>query len=347
MLVKFSHILRSVAEKSRVTLVTGNQSADMDSVVSAIAYSTLSSKSLVLPLINIPRQDFDLRRDIVHVMKHSDINVKDLIFLDDIESCWDQLAKTKVDLVLVDHNKPQGDVVNNLMNELGATVVGIIDHHEDEKLFTNASPRIIKKSGSCVSLVLNHFKEQVARIDPKLAKLFLSPLVIDTSGLKHRVEQVDKDALELLLPKLQADQAFLQAWTNELNTAKQNVEGLSLRDLLRKDYKEYRTVGISSMVVSLDYLSRFDLLPSLESWIKERKLDIAIIMTSYNDKKFHREIMFHGDDAKIRSLLNQIQEPLGLEPLAKFPFSFEQREPVNSRKQVAPLVNNWLDAQGL
>ncbi|KAG7844759.1 hypothetical protein KL941_003499 [Ogataea angusta] len=241
MLMQFGSLLRNIAEKSRITLVTGNQSADMDSVVSAIAYSTLSSKSLVLPLINIPRQDFDLRRDIVHVMKQSDINVKDLIFLDDIETCWDKLAKAKVDLILVDHNKPQGDVVKNLMEKLGAKVVGIIDHHEDEKLFTDASPRIIQKSGSCISLVLNHFKEQVGQIDPKLVRLFLSPLVIDTSGLKHRVEQVDKDALELLLPKLQADQAFLQAWTDELHTAKQNVEGLSLRDLLRKDYKEYRT----------------------------------------------------------------------------------------------------------
>ncbi|KAG7926073.1 hypothetical protein KL925_003835 [Ogataea polymorpha] len=347
MLMQFSSLLRNIAEKSRVILVTGNQSADMDSVVSAIAYSTLSSKSLVLPLINIPRQDFDLRRDIVYAMKHSDINVRDLIFLDDIENCWDQLAKVKVDLVLVDHNKPQGDVVKNLMEELGARVVGIIDHHEDEKFFTDASPRIIQKSGSCVSLVLNHYKEQVARIDPKLAKLFLSPLAIDTSGLKHRVEQVDKDAFELLLPKLQAGDAFLQAWADELNAAKQNVEGLSLRDLLRKDYKEYRTVGISSMVVSLDYLSRFDVLAGLDSWIKERNLDIAIIMTSYNDKKFHREMIFRGDPAKIRSLLGQIQEPLGLEPMEKYPFSFEQREPINSRKQVAPLVDKWLDSQGL
>ena len=48
----------------------------------------------------------------------------------------------------MDHNVPRSLWIN-------ATVTGIIDHHDDRGLFPDAKPRVIKRSASCSTLVVD------------------------------------------------------------------------------------------------------------------------------------------------------------------------------------------------
>lgn len=158
-----------------ITLVFGNESADLDSCVSSISYGYLqtakaSPKQLIVPVLNIPRADVKLRAELLLLLKNNDLSEADLICRDDLATgSWNASSHdlttnalpglvqnaAEISFVLVDHNNfevegfPSNDV----------HVTGLIDHHVDEGLYLNANPRIIETSGSCTSLVVTYFKD--------------------------------------------------------------------------------------------------------------------------------------------------------------------------------------------
>lgn len=80
--------------------------------------------------------------------------------------------------ILVDHNhfKIPGFDGNTI------SVAGIIDHHVDEGLYQDASPRIIQTCGSCTSLVVKHFsglwKQGLIESEAQLSKMVLSAVSV-------------------------------------------------------------------------------------------------------------------------------------------------------------------------
>ena len=73
-----------------VRVVMGNEASDLDSMASSIAYGYLLSQSLpggeiVLPVMNIPRDDFKLRTEAVYLFKEVGIDISRLVFLDEIK----------------------------------------------------------------------------------------------------------------------------------------------------------------------------------------------------------------------------------------------------------------------
>ncbi|GME79280.1 unnamed protein product [Ambrosiozyma monospora] len=92
----------NLSSLSKITLVSGNQSCDLDSVVSAISYSflhhlalqsntnttinsALDKKHVILPLLNIPQEDLHLRRDIEYALAQAEIDSSSLLFLTDLQ----------------------------------------------------------------------------------------------------------------------------------------------------------------------------------------------------------------------------------------------------------------------
>lgn len=61
-----------------VTVVMGNEAADLDSLVSAIAYARLleetrsPSSTVVVPFLNIPRRDLPLRTEAAYLFRYVD-----------------------------------------------------------------------------------------------------------------------------------------------------------------------------------------------------------------------------------------------------------------------------------
>ena len=356
---------------STVRIVCGNESADLDSVASAISYAYFkyvensSDPQPFIPIINISREDLNLRRDIVHVLKDIDINENLLFFLDDMKK-WKQENKI-IEAVLVDHN----EVVNEAKKYINK-VIGIVDHHKDMGLYTDVSPRIIQACGSCTSLVYNHFIHDVLPEDyiptRGVTQLCLAAGLSDTTNFNHRVESPDSVCKELYGKFL--DDIDMEKYTKVIKNAKNDITGFTVTDLLKKDYKQFDftnkkksinngklVMGISSIVKSMDWLyeeygGKNLFLEECMEYREDEEIDILTIMTSFVEKgKFQRQItMIASDETKTITdeILAKVTDYLKLENsnfmivsnyggLEKI-LQFEQRNIDASRKQVAPCL---------
>ncbi|KAJ2000844.1 hypothetical protein GGI04_003984, partial [Coemansia thaxteri] len=93
-----------VSFSDRLTIVLGNESADLDSMASSISLAYLlshgSSNSTIIPVINVSKQDLALRPDcallVCQTLEASGGAIDDLAFIDD----FDMLAYTDVDVWL-------------------------------------------------------------------------------------------------------------------------------------------------------------------------------------------------------------------------------------------------------
>jgi exopolyphosphatase len=204
-------------------------------------------------------------------------------------------------------------------------VTAILDHHDDDGKHKGASPRIIKPTGSCASLVADYFRSRFpppsdAVLD--VASLLVTAIVIDTSGLKKdgKAKPVDYSAYEFLYPlsrfgtisATSAESTAERKTTSEINdvltTAKQAVTEMSGRDLLRRDYKEYEfgsiangnftRVGLSTVPMGLDdWIERGDpaaFWAEQTQWIAERNLTFSGVLATFRTKhkqKHKREML--------------------------------------------------------
>jgi exopolyphosphatase len=89
-----------------------------------------------------------------------------VVLLDDVQT--DKLAAAGVGIALVDLNRLDAIFGN-------ARVVSILDHHQDEGLYPDVKPRLVKVPvGSCASLVTIFFREHLELLPAELAELLLS-----------------------------------------------------------------------------------------------------------------------------------------------------------------------------
>jgi len=287
---------------------------DLDSLCSSLIYAYLTTATKkqpnnpLIPLANLPRADLALRTEAAAVLSHASLKTSDLLTLDDLPS---GLSPEGTRWLLVDHNALTGP-----LQKYSERVVGCIDHHADEGTVPRDSdePRIIERAGSCMSLVVNYCRqgwdalprsgEEEEEQDRQLAMVSLGPILADTAGLtaKEKVTLHDQRAVDFLEAKLKGyDRTKYYA---EIETVKKDVSNLSLRDIFRKDYKEWTEgnlkLGISSAVQPLQYLldskadgNRDTLIDELRTWADERELDIVVVMTAFSkgDRGFARELL--------------------------------------------------------
>ncbi|CCE82826.1 Piso0_002576 [Millerozyma farinosa CBS 7064] len=321
-----AHVDKNLREFSSLNVVTGNQSADLDSVISSLSYAYFNyvkNKSFLIPLINVSRDRFKLRRDIETLLEIYSINASHLYFADDLKYMIRE--DQKINLVLVDHCNIQGDVLKHLFGENKVDVKAIIDHHEDEKCFLDASPRIIKPCGSCSSLVYKYWSKQLDEKElndknSEVVPILLAPLLIDTSYLSSKVEEDDKKAYESY-QKYPLEESQLHNWLSEtgskklkleslghenildayykiIKKAKKDLKGFSFYDILEKDYKFFRfekndnsalDVGFSSLSKSFKWITskygKKEIFRELQKFVSKQKLDLLVITTSFSKKE--------------------------------------------------------------
>ncbi|KAL2070778.1 hypothetical protein VTL71DRAFT_13804 [Oculimacula yallundae] len=376
-------------QSSALTFVVGNEAADLDSLCSAVVLAylrTYASKSttdtLYIPLSNIPYSDLSLRPELLPVLSRANLKPSDLITLTDLPYLTPtaQIPPEQTGWILVDHN--------SLLGELGkiysSRVVGCIDHHDEEHKVPRDcgdEPRVVKKSGSCSSLVVEYCREawdalsaksdeqETAKWDAELARLALGPVLIDTSNLQNEAKttDVDVEALKYLEKKIAAgeEEAYNgESYYKEIWKAERDVEGLSLVDLLRKDYKQWGEgdvhLGVSSVVKGMDFLlakaeNQEEFFMTLEEFSRERDLSICSVMTRFSPKSgdgFGRELFVWAFDDKGVKALKKFEadssDSLGLETWMNGSLDSEenglwrncwhQKRVENSRKQVAPML---------
>lgn len=383
-----------------VTFVVGNESADLDSVCSALVLAYFQSyrgqpppaaaasqqrPRVHIPLVNIPHADLSLRPELGPVLSRAGIDAGDLPTLDavvgpDASAPLSDAARW----FLVDHNALTGPLARQGRADY---VVGCIDHHADEGValpdlrgvaggFGDYAEgdrmRVVRPAGSCMSLVVEACRDawesvpaaragggggeeqSAAEVDADLALVALAPILADTSslGAPDRTTDTDRWAvgyLEAIVARAQGrgqdkyDGYERGRFLGEINRIKEDISSLPLRDVLRKDYKQWDDgglrLGVSAVVRTLDFVvgmhrgrgeeSRGDdgetkqddevFLCAVTDWAAECRLDMASVMTLTTvDGAFSRELLLWGltevGVAAVKRFERDNREKFGLEP---------------------------------
>ena len=359
---------------------------------------------MYIPILNVPNSDIRLRPEFLVLFKHANIKSEDIIALDDLPSSSnleEKLPPENTVWILVDHN--------SLQHELGLIysnrVHGVIDHHEEENSVlkdTNPEPRIIEKAGSCTSLVVRTLRSEWQAIsdsslvsgaahaqgdglandghldalwDSQLAKLALGSIVIDTSNVtsEHKVTSTDVEAVRYLEDKINVHDARWdrKAFYKELNAAKADIDDFEVKDILRKDWKQWReedgkSLGIASVVKPLEFLAtkatrerndEHGLETIIQEIMEDRGLSMLAIMTNSKSPEGgrKRELLLQAlpSATAIRKFFDKrFNETLKLE-LLDLPGVRQgeevlrnvwiQKDVSKSRKQVAPLLRQAMN----
>ncbi|KAH7411114.1 hypothetical protein BKA64DRAFT_662709 [Cadophora sp. MPI-SDFR-AT-0126] len=382
-------------QSSPLTFIVGNEAADLDSLCSAVVLAYLRTytshsptNTLYIPLSNIPHTDLALRPELLPVLSRANLKPSDLITISDLPnlSPTTRLPPEKTKWILVDHNALAGE----LGKIYSGRVFGCIDHHDEEGKVPKDcgdEPRVVRKSGSCSSLVVEYCREgwdavsaksnddETAKWNAELARLALGPVLIDTSNLENKAKTTPADVeavkyLEKWIAAGEGEGFDAKSYYKEIWTAERDVEGLSLMDLLRKDYKQWSeggvNLGVSSVVKDMDFLlskseTREEFFNTLKEFSQERDLSVCSIMTrssAKNGNGFQRELFVWGLDEKgigaSKKFEAESRDSLGLETWKEGYLDFEdggmwrkcwqQKKIEHSRKQVAPLLRSSMVA---
>ena len=258
--------------------VMGNESADLDSIVSSIAYAyelsvenpSGSTGGLYLPLLNIRKDEISLRKDILYLFQLLDISIEDLIFVDDKISLNFLFEEGRLYLNLVDHN-----VLRPAQAYLSNTIERIVDHHVDEHkhypLLSNEN-KLIANVGSNTTLIAEKILSNQQMMIPELALLLLSPILVDTSNLQSLEKTTDRDIKAVDRLRLFGSTLIPNDLYERLRAAKHDVADLTPDMLLSKDFKEYLD---NKLMYGISVIS--SLPPASCGWIEDEQKLHAIL----------------------------------------------------------------------
>jgi exopolyphosphatase len=343
-------------------IVMGNESADLDSVVSSLVYAyylhhrSTDENKCILPLINMPSAHFRLKPEIAFWLDEAGVDIRHLIFSDGVDlNDWD--AKGQLRVTLVDHN-----VLSPSQSYLQDAVFEVIDHHyAEDQPFPRLERLVIEPVGSTATLVAECILDTMPElIDDTLAKFLLGPILLDTVNLdRSKGRCQDKDiliALRLLtISPLPRDEVFV-----ELMTKKSDVSGLQAEELFIRDVKTWTVsdfrFAISVIPIKLKpWLEENPELPAKIEWYRlNMDLDLYLLMAYSHAPRFNREIIGHAaDELFLTRLFTSFLEPLlGLAPLNDMPLALEgghrflaytQNNALMSRKKLVPLLKRYLE----
>lgn len=291
---QYQLIMNSPENRQKIHFIMGNESADLDSIVSSIAYAYLltqenpSKDELYIPLLNLYHEELDLRKDTLYLFQRLNISSDDLLFLDDKVPLDQLFSQDRLRLDLVDHN-----VLRPRQEHLSGAVERIVDHHVDENktypLMTEDN-KVIAIVGSASTLVAEKMlADSQISITPELATLLLGPVLIDTSNLQSSEKTTERDihVVETLRPL--AETVMPADFYEKLLEAKNDITGLTHAMLLSKDFKEYLDgpilYGISSLPSSISWWIEDESTISsiLEKYTKDRNLAYLILLMNNPD----------------------------------------------------------------
>lgn len=277
-------------------VVIGNQSADLDSIVSSISmafYLTTTMQDSVpyVPIINSTKSLIKTKKECMFLLEYFSIDIeRDLVFVND----W---KKDINEVILVDHNE-----LDSKEKELGIEekISAIIDHRFDKKLFLKSNPRLIDpKVGSCTSLIANLFFQSNLQLEQDFADMMLFPILSDTNNLTCRASELDIKMIQFLNIISKIDPKWLYS---EIEKLKFDLTNEDLITLLNKDYKHYETNnsewGMSSVNFSINEWIKIsnDDFKKIKDFMQEKNLFFYAILSCYKKlEEFKRDLILIGD----------------------------------------------------
>eukprot|EP00112_Aurelia_sp_Birch-Aquarium-sp1_P022145 Seg614.3 transcript_id=Seg614.3/GoldUCD/mRNA.D3Y31 product="Exopolyphosphatase PRUNE1" protein_id=Seg614.3/GoldUCD/D3Y31 len=357
--IKITEILKEEECETKVHIVIGNESADLDSVVSAIIYSYYrqtkvedDANNLFIPIINIPEEDLILKTDVNAIFERLNIQIKgNLMF----RECLGDLARNGLitEVVLLDHNSLDGRLAF-----LQHHVTTIIDHHQDNGTIDDPCvTKTIEPVGSCCTLVAekiyNHAEELFSQYP--ISELLLSAILVDTVNLKRSIGRTTEKDIEFAEDLEEYSTVAGKELFDIANEAKFNLSSLPAKDVLRKDFKlviisEDKRIGISSVTSSAhDFLVKTDAMKEITSFTEQNNLLVFIAMFIHMENDVtKREMLLRCSNAdilqsfcrylKVRSDLSLEEKELDAETC----HLFDQGNTMASRKMVLPITVDFV-----
>jgi len=326
--------------------VMGNQSADLDSCVSAISLSALITfikpEISCMAMIQGNREDLRLKPEIEALFTRSGLDLNNIIFTSDPDAPGLQGKN----IILVDHNHPEKE-------NSGTLIQGIVDHHKDSGQFPSLLLRDIRLCGSCGSIISEYWKTCGTDIPYSQRLLLAGTIEVDTGGLSEewgKATDLDRDQLHWLESGLnEDDRLFLKT----LDKIKNNLDHLSMMDHLTRDYKDFPIPslkgGISSVPLSVSEFFRegfFDQ-RGIESFSHERCPGFLLIMHSMGSPLRRELSLYCPEDIPLNTpaaLLKKALEALDTTPLSfdhsanRSWYHYHLNDPKTARKVLVPLL---------
>jgi inorganic pyrophosphatase/exopolyphosphatase len=224
--------------KKTIHIVLGNQSADMDSIASAIAFSySYSMNGFYIPVINIRREDLVLRADVLHVFKTLNINPEFFLYREDFDFLLTLAQQGYLRVTLVDHNRlsPDQEIFKGYVEK-------IIDHHREKNStypLLKEEDKMILTIGSNATLTAKSIMESALNISSEEAYLLLCAILLDTSNLKSNLVTTKGDIAVASFLKKAAGSYYNDTLFDDLVRYRNAVEHLTPELLLKKDCKIY------------------------------------------------------------------------------------------------------------
>ncbi|XP_042908214.2 exopolyphosphatase PRUNE1 isoform X1 [Parasteatoda tepidariorum] len=346
-------------EKGVFKVVMGNESCDLDSVVSSLVfayflYKVNKTTEFIVPVLNVCGKDLLLRTEVVYFLKKTNIDLEHLMCEEDInlQTLKDQ---NRLKLIIVDHN-----ALSEEQTSLQGTIVQIIDHHKINNPETiSRIDSKIEDVGSCSTLIAEEILKFPNLIDSQIALLLLGTILLDTVCLQESAKRVtEKDKvvaakLEKYIKDINKEELF-----QELLHAKFDTSNLSPEQLLRKDTKYISNgatnVAIASLPLLLkDIIQDDEFLLALEQLSIQKNLSFIVILGSQiveDNGLVKRQIAIYDKSQqflnKVTSYLVGLENPSLCLCHVPVPIScvhlFEQENSSLSRKFILPAIQKHL-----
>lgn len=251
--------------------VVGHSNPDTDSVTSAIAFANLLKAQ---------------GQDAVACMQSNaaDLNPESAMVLDRFnlaapEEITDAAGKQ---VALVDFS----DIGQAPANITDAEVVAIVDHHKIGDITTNNPILFNAQPVGCTGTVLNQMYKLTGVDIPKdIAGGMLAAILSDTVNFKSPTcTDADKAAVAEL--KVVAGVDDTDSLFMDMLKAKSSIEGVAMKDLVFRDYKDFdmkgNKIGVGQLeLATLDQVAdiRDDLLKALEEVKADGRHSVLLMLT--------------------------------------------------------------------
>ncbi|XP_014208504.1 exopolyphosphatase PRUNE1 [Copidosoma floridanum] len=354
--------LANLSEYSKIRVILGNPTCDLDSAVCALAQGYLEYREIescglesgVIPVLNVNKREFRVKTEVVYHLKHCNVPIDLLTFRDELD-LHELHGRGRLELVLVDHHVlPREDV------GLAEAVLEVFDHRpQDPNWLWPDRKFTLGQVGSCATLVTQNIVQRRPELLADLACLLQGPMLIDTANFSEeagKATPLDREMMARLgRISARADTNGPDELYRMLQDAKSDVGQLTPADLLIKDLKVVNGVPIPGFPVLVkDFLALDGAAEALETFCAEQQCRVLVLMgREWKEDRLTRDLaVYHSLGADraanklIEALTGSTEPSLQLTPVKSWLGSaggarlYEQANVQATRKQILPIVQS-------
>ncbi|KAH9747561.1 DHHA2 domain-containing protein [Citrus sinensis] len=318
-------------------VVIGQDVCDVGSLASTFMYAfylnLVQENELfcTVPVINMKRADLNTRAELKWLLGSCQIDLSSLIFVDEIDlSYYDLFGSLK--LVLINGHK-----LPTRQEALKDAVVEIFNCRKGESVYPCVETVTVGEDCSCCTVVAENFALTSPQIlaGQGFSRILLAGILLDTGNLTN-TQCTSKDKYMATLLINGAGRFGCNGLYQILRYLMYDVSDLKVVDILRKDFKKWKTAGKQDNVASRSVLvshigmssigiSTQQLLAHEDASILEikyfqqlEKVRLLMIVSGYYDseKNFKREILVSAESVELmRNLLTFLNSNASQLPL--------------------------------